>query len=300
MTLLRLTLRSWSGRLGVACVSLLLIAVALSYIWVPYNPERLVPGDRWMGMSIDHWFGTDNGGRDVFSYVIVGARVSLLVAVGSAVVAAAVGLTLGVLSEILSRTAGEAVAYFVDVLLAIPTLVFALVLVGLFQGSLFIVVVAIGVTSGFALARIIKGEVSRVLTQDYILAAQSSGTSTWRTVRRHILPNVAPIAIVQLSIIAGFAILAEAALSYLGVTSRSRPTLGFLLSELQTTVTIHPWTILFPGLVLVMATLGFNLLGDGLRDAMDPRLRSSRRVGTERPSLPPATPDPVAIAQEVR
>jgi peptide/nickel transport system permease protein len=301
MTMLRFTLRSWSGRLGAVLVGLLVLAVVLSYLWVPYNPERLVPTDRWMGMSVDHWFGTDGGGRDVFSFVIVGARVSLFVALGSAAVAAVVGLTLGVLSEILPRMAGESVAYLVDVLLAIPTLVFALVLVGLFKGSLFIVVIAIGVTSGFALARIVKGEVSRVLTQDYILAAQSSGTSTWRTVRRHVLPNIAPIAIVQLSIIAGFAILAEAALSYLGVTSRSRPTLGYLLGELQSTVTIHPWTILFPGLMLVIATLGFNLLGDGLRDAMDPRLRTSTTATAgHREPPPPAPIDPTTLAQEVR
>ena len=301
MTMVRYTLRSWSGRLGAGFVGLLVIAVALSYVWVPYNPERVVPTDKWMGMSIDHWFGTDNSGRDVFSFVIVGARVSLFVALGSALVAAIVGLTLGVASVILPRLAGESLAYFVDVLLAIPTLVFALVLVGLFKGSLFIVVIAIGVTSGFALARIVKGEVARVMTQDYILAAEASGTSTWRTVRRHVLPNIAPIAIVQLSIIAGFAILAEAALSYLGVTSRSRPTLGYLLSELQQTVTIHPWTILFPGVMLVIATLGFNLLGDGLRDAMDPRLRTSATSTAGRREPPPvAAPDPTLVAQEVR
>lgn len=294
MRTLRHALRSWSGRLGAAFVGLFVLAVVVSYVWVPYDPERLVPGDRWLGMSVDHWFGTDNGGRDVFSFVIVGARVSLIVALGSAAVAAVVGLTLGTLSSITPRYLGESLAYFVDVLIAIPTLVFALVLVGLFKGSLFVVIAAIGFTSGFALARIVKGEVARVLTQDYILAAQASGTSTWRTVRRHVLPNIAPIAIVQLSIIAGFAILAEAALSYLGVTSRSRPTLGYLLSELQTTVTIHPWTIIFPGLMLVIATLGFNLLGDGLRDATDPRLRSSASTTEDREIARAA-----AIASEV-
>jgi peptide/nickel transport system permease protein len=282
MTTLRFALRSWTGRVGAALVGTLVVAVTLSYLWLPHNPRRSDPAIRWLGMSADHWFGTDGSGRDIFSLVIVGARVSLVVAIASAAVAAVVGFVLGVLSAITPRYVGEPLAYLIDVLIAIPTLVFALVLVGLFKGSLFVVIVAIGFTSGVALARIVKAEVSRVLTQDYVLAAHASGTSTWGTIRRHIVPNIAPIAIVQLSLIAGFAVLAEAALSYLGVTSRSRPTLGFTLSDLQRTVTIHPWSILFPGLMLVIATLGFNLLGDGLRDATDPRLRSGRSVRSGR------------------
>src|SRR5688500_5928923 len=128
----RFALRSWTGRLGVVFVGIFVIAVVLSYFWVPYDPERLVPQDRWQGMSTEHWFGTDNRGRDVCSFVVVGARVSLFVAIASAALAAVVGLTLGVLSSITPRALGEPLAYFVDVLIAIPTLVFALVLVGLF------------------------------------------------------------------------------------------------------------------------------------------------------------------------
>ncbi len=148
-----------------------MVAVVLSYVWVPHNPRRLDPSQQWLGMSADHWFGTDGGGRDIFSLVIVGARVSLVVAVASAAVAAVVGFVFGVLSAITPRYVGESVAYFNDVLIAIPTLVFALVLVGLFKGSLVVVIAAIGFTSGVALARILKAEISRVLTQDYVMAA---------------------------------------------------------------------------------------------------------------------------------
>jgi peptide/nickel transport system permease protein len=303
MRWLRSALRTWPGRLGTALVALLVVAVAVSYVWVPHDPLRVVPSERWLGISRDHWFGTDGAGKDLFSQVLVGARVSLFVALASAVVAGIVGAVLGVLSATTPRLVGESIAHFIDVLIAIPTLVLALVLVGLFKGSLLTVSLAIGVGSGVILARILRAEVARVLTQDYVLAAHASGTSTWRTIRIHVLPNVAPIAIVQLSLVAALAILAEAALSYLGLTSRSRPSWGRILGELQTTVTVHPGAIVFPGVMLVLATLGFNLLGDGLRDATDPRLRSSTPVDVRRRragSSSLATDDVLALTRETQ
>lgn len=286
MIVFRFALRSWTGRLGFLLVGVLLLAVAISYVWVPHDPGRSVPSDQWLGISTTHWFGTDGGGKDLFSQVLVGVRVSLLVAFASSLIAGVIGLALGVLSAITPRYVGEPLGYFIDVLIAIPTLVLALVLVGLFKGSLVTVSVAIGVGSGVVLARIVRAEVSRVLTQDYIMAAQSSGTSTWRTVTRHVLPNIAPIAIVQLSLIAALAVLAEASLSYLGLLSRTRPSLGRTLGDLQGTATVHPGSIVFPGIVLVIATLGFNLLGDGLRDATDPRLRTGGPTKTAPTGIP--------------
>jgi peptide/nickel transport system permease protein len=288
---LRLTTRSWSGRLGVVLVTVLLVTVIVSYIWVPYDPRRV--GERWLGVSVDHWFGTDAAGKDLFSQVLVGSRVSLFVAVASALIAGVVGISLGVLSAITPRAVGEPLAYFIDVLISIPALVLALVLVGLFEGSLLTVSLAIGVSSGVALARILRAEVARVLAQDFILAAHASGTSTWRSVRRHVIPNIAPIAIIQLSLIAALAILAEAALSFLGVMSRSRPSWGQTLGELLRYVTIHPGAVVFPGLFLVAATLGFNLLGDGLRDATDPRLRTGEPGAA---AGAPAAPDTAVVS----
>jgi peptide/nickel transport system permease protein len=293
MKLLRATARTWSGRVGLVLVGVLVVTVIVSYIWVPYDPRRV--GTRWLGMSVDHWFGTDSAGKDLFSQVLVGARVSLFVAVASAVIAGLIGISLGVLSAITPRLLGEPIAYFIDVLIALPTLVLALVLVGLFEGSLLTVSLAIGVSSGVVLARILRVEAARVLSLDYILAAHASGTSTWRTVRRHVIPNIAPVAIVQVSLIAALAILAEAALAFLGVTSRNRPSWGQTLGELQPHVTIHPGAVVFPGLFLVAATLGFNLLGDGLRDATDPRLRTGER----RSDVPPASaaiPDTAVVS----
>jgi peptide/nickel transport system permease protein len=278
MTFVKHTLRTWPGRVGAGLVALLVVAVMVSYLWVPYDPLHVDPRGRWLPISTDHWFGTDGAGKDLFSQVLVGARVSLYVALASAAIAGIVGAVLGLVSVLTPRLFGESIAHLIDVLIAIPTLVLALVLVGLFGGSLITVSVAIGVASGVVLARILRAEIARVLTQDYVMAAHASGTSTWRSIRIHLLPNVAPIIIVQLSLVAALAILAEAALSFLGLLSRSRPSWGRILGELQTTVTVHPGAIIFPGLMLVLATLGFNLLGDGLRDATDPRLRTSTAV----------------------
>jgi len=300
LRILRDILRSPSGRAGVALLAIVVVAVVVSYLWIPYDPLRPVPGDDFLGISRDHLFGTDASGRDLFSGVIAGARVSLLVGVTSALVAGAIGTLLGVLSAITPRAVGESVAYVIDVLIALPTIVLALVLLGLFGGSLFTVSLAIGFGSGTLLARVLRAETKRVLSHDYITAAAASGTSTLRTVFRHILPNIAPVAIVQLSLIAGLAIIAEASLSLLGLTSLSRPSWGRMLRELQATLSANPGPIAYPGGALVIAVLGFNLLGDGLRDALDPRLRTNRgALLSERPDLVvvPAD-DPIAADRE--
>ena len=275
--------RSWPGRLGVGFTSVLVVAALVSLVWTPHDPKRVVPREKWLPISWDHPFGTDGGGRDILSQVLVGARTTLLVAVLTVVIAAVIGLALGVLSAITPRLVGEAIAHVVDVLIALPTLILALVFVAALGGSVWTLAFALGLGSGVVLARVVRAEVSRVLTQDYILTATASGSSTWRSVWRHVLPNVASTVIVQLSLIAALAVLAEAALSYLGLTPVSTPSWGRMLNELQQTITVHPGALVFPGLAVVSATLGFNLLGDGLRDAVDPRLRG--RSATVSPVL---------------
>jgi len=267
---LRALLRSWNGRLGLVLVSTMVIATIVSQFWVPYDPLRPYPGaaNKWLGFSKAHWLGTDGSGRDLFSQMLDGAQVSLTVALLSALIAGVVGVGLGVASAVMTRAIGAPLTYLVDIFIAIPTLVLALVLVGTFSGSLLTVAIAIGVGFGVGVARVMRGETLRVLTNDYILAAKSSGVSTWRTVWRHILPNIAPMAIVQLSFIAGLAILAEASLSYLGLTSRNKASWGMAIGELQNTVTVHPGPVIVPGLIVILAVLGFNLLGDALRDMM--------------------------------
>jgi peptide/nickel transport system permease protein len=275
--------RSWPGRLGIVFTSVLLVAALVSLVWTPHDPKRVVPRDKWLPMSWNHPFGTDGGGKDLLSQVLVGARTTLLVAVLTVLLAAIIGLTLGVLSAITPRVVGEAIAHVIDVLIALPTLILALVFVAALGGSVWTLAFALGLGSGVVLARVVRAEVSRVLTQDYMVTATASGSSTWRSVWRHVLPNIASTVIVQLSLIAALAVLAEAALSYLGLTPVSTPSWGRMLNELQQTITVHPGALVFPGLAVVSATLGFNLLGDGLRDAVDPRLRG--RSATVSPVL---------------
>lgn len=265
--------RTWTGRIGLTLSSIIVVAALVSLVWTPYDPSKIVPADKWLPVSWDHWFGTDGGGKDLFSQVLMGARTTLAVAVLTVVMSAIIGVVLGVLSGVAPHYVGEAVAHLIDIVISLPTLILALVLVAALEGSVWTISLALGIGSGVVLARIVKGEVARVLTQDYVVAASAAGSSTLRTVIRHVLPNIAPVIIVQLSLIAALAVLAEAALSYLGLTPVSTPSWGRMLEELQSTASVHPWAIVFPGLAVVAATLGFNLLGDGIRDAVDPRLR---------------------------
>ena len=275
--------RSWPGRIGLVFVGAFLLAALVSSFWTPYDPKRVVPRDKWLPLSWEHPFGTDGGGKDLLSQVLAGTRTTLLVVVLTVLLAAVVGLTLGIVSAIAPRVVGESVAHVIDVLIALPTLILALVFVGALGGSVWTVSLALGIGSGVILARVVRAEVSRVLTQDYMVTATASGSSTWRSVWRHVVPNIASTVIVQLSLIAALAVLAEAALSYLGLTPVSTPSWGRMLSELQQTITVHPGALVFPGLAVVAVTLGFNLLGDGLRDAVDPRLRG--RTATASPAF---------------
>ncbi len=294
--MLRHVWRSWPGRLGIVLVGVLVVSALVSLVWTPYNPRKVVPRDKWLPISWAHPFGTDGAGKDLFSQVLAGARTTLFVALATALIAGALGLTLGILSAITPRLAGDAIAHLIDILIALPTLILALVLVAALGGSRWTVALALGLASGVVLARVVRAEVARVMTHDYILTAAASGSSTWRTVWRHVVPNIATTVIVQLSLIAALAVLAEAALSYLGLTPVSTPSWGRMLQQLQRSMTVHPGTLVFPGLAVVGATLGFNLLGDGLRDAIDPRLRGrSAAVTPVFTSVVDDLPDPAVL-----
>lgn len=266
--------RTWPGRIGTVLVGVITVSALLSLVWTPYDTGKIVPADKWLPISWRHPFGTDGAGRDLLSLVIDGSRTTLFVAIASTAIAAVIGLALGTASAVAPRWLGEVLINVIDVLIALPVLILALILVAALEGSVWTVALAIGLGSGVVLARVVRGEASRVLTQDYILTARACGSSTWRTVWRHVVPNIASTVIVQLSLIAALAVLAEAALSFLGLTPLSTPSWGRMLENLQQTVTVHPGALVFPGLAVLTATLGFNLLGDGLRDAVDPRLRT--------------------------
>ncbi|AEH10679.1 MULTISPECIES: ABC transporter permease [Protofrankia] len=270
-------LRSRSGRLGVLLSSLVVAAAAVSLVWTPYDPTRVDAGAPWLPISGQHWFGTDKLGRDLFSQILLGARITVFAAVAATAVAAVLGVGLALLATVTPRLVGESTAHLVDVLIAFPTLLLAMVLAAVFGGSTWTAVIATGVGSGVQVGRVTRGEIVRVLASDYVLAAHAAGAGTRRIVRRHVLPNIAPTLYVQLSLALGIAVLAEAALSYLGLgTPPPTPSWGRMLQELQPYITLRPLVLLWPGLAVVLTVLGFNLLGDGIREATDPRLRDGQ------------------------
>jgi peptide/nickel transport system permease protein len=271
--------RSWSPGLvvGLVIVGLIVVAALLSFVWTPHDPTRVDTSVRLAASSSDHWLGTDKFGRDVFSQLMVGSRTTLFVGFISVGLAAMVGVPLGIYAGMSSRWVGEVVMRFNDLLLAFPSLLLAIMLAAIFGGSTLVAMVAIGIGSIPSFARLIRSGTLQVMHTEYILAARVAGRRPIAIGFRHVLPNVAGLIIVQSSVAFAIAILAEAALSYLGLgTPPPTPSWGRMLQENQALIYQAPRLEAFPGTAIALAVLGFNLLGDGLRDIFDPRLEDRR------------------------
>lgn len=268
--------------LGAVLVGLVIATALLSLLWTPYDPAAIV-GAKLAPLSPAHLLGTDHLGRDIVSRLMVGAQATVVVGVVAVALAAAGGVPIGVLAGMLDGRFGvgvwagrlsEAMMRAVDVLYAFPALLLAILLAAAVGASTTSAMVAIGVATIPAFARIARAATLTVMTQDFVLAARASGTSRSQTAVRHVLPNIAPVLGVQASVSFGIAILAEAGLSYLGLaTPPPRPTWGRMLREGQNVLFAAPEQALWPGIAIGLAVLGLNLLGDGLRDLLDPRLR---------------------------
>ncbi|ROS54684.1 ABC transporter permease [Frigoribacterium sp. PhB24] len=292
-------LRRPQGLFGVGWLALVVLSALVSLFWTPLDPFETDPYSAWLTPSLAHPFGTDSVGRDIFSYVFAATGTTVVVAVASGVVATVVGVGLAALGSLTSRWVRESVAVLIDVLVAFPTLLIAMALAAAFGGSLTVVVVAVGIGYGVTIARVSRSEIRQVARTDYVLAARANGLGTGAVLRRHLLPNVAPVFVVQLSLSMATSVLAEAGLSFLGYGAPANTaSWGRLLSDLQKFIGVHPGSVVWPGLAITLTVLALNLLGDAVRDASDPRLRS-RRGGRGRPadgSTPPpaAPPRPVA------
>lgn len=274
---LRELLRRPNGIVGSSVVVLLLATAGVALFWTPQNPFTADPYHQWLGPSIVHLLGTDGVGHDIFSYLMAGAKTTVFVAFFSAIIAGIIGIALAALGSLTSRRVREPVAVIIDILIAFPTLLIAMMLSAVFGGSLTVVVVAVGIGFGVNIARVARGEIRRVYRNDYVLAARAAGAGFWRTLARHILPNIAPVFIVQLSLATAVSILAEVGLSFLGYGApSSTASWGRMLSSLQHYVTVHPGSVVWPGLAITITVLGLNLLGDALREVTDPRLKRGR------------------------
>ncbi|MGB3731432.1 ABC transporter permease [Microbacterium sp.] len=270
---LRTLLSSGTGLFGVIVVLLIALTALVSAFWTPFDPMLSDVRGRWAGPGWPHLLGTDGTGRDILSLVMAGARTTVFVAVGSGVVATAVGVALAALGALTARWMRETVAVLVDILIAFPVLMIAMMISAVWGGSLWVVVLSVGIGFGVSIARVTRPELRRVQQSDFVVAGRANGLTTGQNLVRHLLPNVAPVFIVQLSWSMAVAVLAEAGLSYLGFgATLTEASWGTLLADLQRYIGVHPLTVVWPGLAITVTVLGLNLLGDALREATDPTL----------------------------
>lgn len=280
--------RLWAlstSRFGIIVIAIVGLVAVISVFWLPFDPKSVDIANRWAPPGWPHVLGTDGSGRDIASLLMAGARTTVWVALGAGVIATLIGLALAALGALTVRWVRESVAVFVDILIAFPVLLIAMMISAVWGGSLWVVIVSVGIGFGVNVARVTRPELRRVLHSDFVLAGRASGLSPWQNLWRHLLPNVAPVFIVQLSWAMAVAVLAEAGLSYLGFGAPpTEPSWGLLLAELQSFISVHPLTVVWPGLAITLTVLGLNLLGDGLRDVTDPTL--SRRGAAARTHVP--------------
>jgi peptide/nickel transport system permease protein len=270
---LRTLLSSGTGLFGVIVVLLIALTALVSVFWTPFDPMISDVRGRWAEPGWPHVLGTDGTGRDILSLVMAGARTTVFVAVGSGVVATVVGVALAAVGALTARWMRETVAVLVDILIAFPVLMIAMMISAVWGGSLWVVVLAVGIGFGVSIARVTRPELRRVQQSDFVVAGRANGLTTGQNLVRHLLPNVAPVFIVQLSWSMAVAVLAEAGLSYLGFgATLTEASWGTLLADLQRYIGVHPLTVVWPGLAITITVLGLNLLGDALREATDPTL----------------------------
>ncbi|MBS0508208.1 MAG: ABC transporter permease [Proteobacteria bacterium] len=273
----RRALRQRSLVIGLLLTALLLATAALSLVWTPWPPYDMAMDATLHPPSAAHWLGTDAYGRDVASLLLVGARSSILVGV----IAVGIGLSLGAALGLLAAARGgwveEAIMRLADFTFAFPALLLAIMLTAVFGPGIVNAIIAIGIFYIPTFARVTRASARAVWARDYILAARACGKGPGRITVEHVLPNIASVLIVQATIQFALAILAEAALSYLGLgTQPPQPSWGRMLAEAQTLMFQAPLLAVWPGLAIALAVLGLNLLGDGLRDLLDPRLARQR------------------------
>lgn len=263
------------GAVGAFLILVLAVLAAFAPVIATQDPFALNSRERRKEPSAEHFFGTDELGRDIFSRIVYGSRISLQVGF----ISVSLGVTVGALIGLVGAYFGGSVDFWlqrlVDALFAFPTIILALTIVAVLGASTTNVIVAVGIVSIPRIARVVRSSALSVMAQPYIEAARSMGSGHQRIVLRHILPNVgAPIIVVATAGFGG-AILSEASLSFLGVgTPPPNPSWGIMLSgAAQQFIRVAPWMAIFPGIAISLAVFGFNLFGDSLRDALDPRLR---------------------------
>lgn len=263
-----------SAVVGLAVIVLFVAMAILAPLIAPYDPAQ----QSWTAIrkppSLAHWFGTDESGRDLFSRVIFGTRASLLAGAVSITIALGLGVPIGLLAGYGGRWIDAVISRITDAMLAIPFLILAIALAAFLGPSLRNAMIAIGLTATPIFVRLTRGQVMAVKVEDYVEAARAVGNPPVRIAFKHILPNILPALIVQATISIATAIIAEASLSFLGLGQQPpAPSWGSMLNTAQRFLTNAPWMAVWPGLAIFLTVLAFNIVGDGLRDALDPKER---------------------------
>lgn len=273
------TWRRFSSHKGALVGILLVVAlvvVALTAQWIaPYNPNDTNLRLRGASPSVEHWFGNDDIGRDILSRIMYGARVALMVGIISTTIAVSIGVIVGAMAGYFGGWVDFILSRLIDTLMAFPILALLLTLSAVLGPSLRNVIIIVGVTFWASYARVIRAEVLSLRERDYVLAARASGASDRRIILQHIVPNAIGPVIILASLAIGGVIIFESALSFLGMgISRPTPSWGTMLSDGRDHIRNYPHIAIAPGLAIATTVLAFNLIGDGLRDALDPRERS--------------------------
>jgi peptide/nickel transport system permease protein len=279
VSLFRTALRSPSFVIGALLTAVIVFAALLSFVWTPYDYAAQDIPNKLQGPSGAHWFGSDQYGRDVFSMILVGARTSIAVALIAVGVGVGIGVPLGLTA---AATRGslldEVIMRGNDLVFAFPALLIAILITAVFGPGAVNAILAIGIFNIPVFARLSRGAALSLWQREFIMAAQVAGKGKVRISAEHILPNIANTLVVQITIQFALGILAEAALAYVGLGAQPpTPSWGKMLADSQTMISLAPHLALVPGLAIVLTVLGLNLMGDGLRDVLDPRLRRSRQ-----------------------
>ena len=265
-------------KIGASLTAIFALAALISFVWTPFDVTKLAIANKLQTPSLSHWFGTDHFGRDIFSMIMVGARTSIAVAI----VAVGIGIILGVplgLAAAANRGSllDEVIMRGNDLIFAFPSLVIAILITAVFGPSALNAIIAIGIFNTPVFARVARGAALSLWKRDFLLAARVAGKGATRISVEHILPNITNLLIVQGTIQFSLGILAEAGLSYVGLGAQPpTPSWGRMLAESQTMISFAPHLAIFPGMAIVLTVLGLNLMGDGLRDMLDPRLQRER------------------------
>jgi len=275
--LTRRAVRHPSFLVGASLTALLVLAALFSLVWSPYPPAEIDIPAKLQPPSATHWLGTDSLGRDIASQLLVGAQNSIVVGVIAVGIGLAVGVVLGCLASARRGWVEELVMRGADFTFAFPALLSAIMLGAIVGPGLVTGIVAIGIFNIPVFARITRGAANAVWAREYVLASRAAGFGPWRITLDHVLPNIASPLIVQATISFATAILAEAALSYLGLgTQPPQPSWGRMLNEAQAQLFQAPMLAVYPGVTIALSVLGLNLMGDGLRDLLDPKLARKR------------------------